>query len=229
MDIQYIQNYDVRMEEMIKQYKERGQRPRLLLHSCCAPCSSAVLERIAKAFEITVFYFNPNIEPEEEYGKRVQELEKLLECLEEAGNVSLLAGRYQPQEFYDAVKGLEHSGEGGERCYRCYELRLRETAKIAKEQDFDCFTTTLSISPYKRADWLNEIGQKLSSEYNVEYLYSDFKKKNGYRRSIELSKEYGLYRQDYCGCRFSKEEREQVKQEKRRREQMKEQKNQQKN
>lgn len=214
MDIQYIQNYDKRMEEMIKKYKEKGLRPRLLLHSCCAPCSSAVLERIAKAFDITVFYFNPNIEPQREYDKRVEELDKLLSCLRETADVSLLVGRYEPQEFYDAVKGLEHSGEGGERCYQCYELRLRETAKMAASQKFDCFTTTLSISPYKRADWLNEIGQHLSEKYCVDYLYSDFKKKNGYRRSIELSKEYGLYRQDYCGCRFSKAEREQVKRQK---------------
>lgn len=214
MDIQYIQNYDKRMEEMIKKYKEKGLRPRLLLHSCCAPCSSAVLERIAKAFDITVFYFNPNIEPQREYDKRVEELDKLLSCLRETADVSLLVGRYEPQEFYDAVKGLEHSGEGGERCYRCYELRLRETAKMAASQKFDCFTTTLSISPYKRADWLNEIGQYLSEEYCVDYLYSDFKKKNGYRRSIELSKEYELYRQDYCGCRFSKAERENVKRQK---------------
>lgn len=214
MDIQYIQNYDKRMEEMIKKYKEKGVRPRLLLHSCCAPCSSAVLERIAKAFDITVFYFNPNIEPQEEYDKRVKELEKLLSCLKGTVDISLLAGRYEPQEFYDAVKGFEQSGEGGERCYKCYELRLREAAKVASEREFDCFTTTLSISPYKRADWLNEIGQRLSEEYRVDYLYSDFKKKNGYRRSIELSKEYGLCRQDYCGCRFSKAEREQAKRQK---------------
>lgn len=212
MDIQYIQNYDKRMEEIIKKYRGKGVRPRLLLHSCCAPCSSAVLERIAEAFEITVFYFNPNIEPQKEYDMRVAELNRLLSCLKETVDVSLLEGSYEPQKFYEAIKGLEHSGEGSERCYRCYELRLRETAKMAASQQFDCFTTTLSISPYKRADWLNEIGQRLSEEYQVDYLYSDFKKKNGYRRSIELSKQFDLYRQDYCGCRFSKAEREQEKQ-----------------
>lgn len=214
MDIEYIQNYDVRMQAMIRRYQEEQERPRLLLHSCCAPCSSAVLERIAQFFEITVFYFNPNIEPEQEYAKRVQELKRLLDCLKEGTGTKalpLLAGRYEPQEFYNAVRGLEHSGEGGERCYHCYELRLRQTAKTAAKQGFDCFTTTLSISPYKRADWLNEIGQRLCEEYGVTYLYSDFKKKNGYHRSIELSKEYGLYRQDYCGCVFSKAEREQAK------------------
>lgn len=214
MDIQYIQNFDKRMEQIIEQNRREDRVPSLLLHSCCAPCSSATLERLIQDFNITVFYFNPNIEPQSEYEKRVQELKRLLLQLKSPYPVHFLEGRYDPSEFYRAIKGKENSGEGSSRCYACYQLRLRETARIANEMKFDYFTTTLSISPYKNAKWLNEIGQQLENEGNVAYLYSDFKKQNGYHRSIELSKEYHLYRQDYCGCQFSKREREVQKKEK---------------
>lgn len=212
--MEYVQNYDKRMQEMMEENRRLKKVPTLLLHSCCAPCSSAVLERLAQDFRITVFYFNPNIEPREEYAKRVEELNRLLEQMPLGQPVSLLEGGYEPERFYQAVQGQENSGEGGGRCYACYELRLQETAKMANERGFDYFTTTLSISPYKNAKWLNEIGSRMAKTGTAAYLYSDFKKRDGYRRSIALSAEYGLYRQDYCGCRFSKQEREQQKREK---------------
>lgn len=208
-------NYDKKMELLIAKEQENGHIPRLLLHSCCAPCSSAVLERLSAYFEITILYYNPNIEPEEEYRKRVAELDKLLHKMPLVHPVNLIDGRYDPSEFYEAVKGREQSGEGGSRCYECYKLRLAEAACYANEGAFDYFTTTLSISPYKNVAWLNEIGETYAREYGISYLYSDFKKKEGYRRSIALSKEYGLYRQDYCGCSFSRQEREKIKQQKR--------------
>lgn len=197
-------NYDL---EMDKQIQKLTNKNKLLLHACCAPCSSAVLERIAKYFNITVFYYNPNITEEEEYNKRLEELEHFLKKLK-IKNIKLLKGRYNPQEFFTISKGLEQEKERGNRCYKCYELRLKETAVIAEKLGFDYFTTTLSISPYKNSKWLNEIGQKLDQEFIPTYLYADFKKKNGYQRSLELSKEYGLYRQDYCGCIYSKTNKE---------------------
>lgn len=196
-------NYQKELDKLIQKLTEEKKVPRLLLHSCCAPCSSYVLEYLSSCFEITVFYYNPNIFPESEYTKRIWEQQVLIDELPAKHPVSFVAGAYDKERFYEMAKGLEHLKEGGERCLKCYELRLREAAEMAKEAEFDYFTTTLSISPLKNADRLNEIGMRLAGEYGVSYLQSDFKKKNGYKRSIELSKEYGLYRQDYCGCEFS--------------------------
>ena len=197
-------NYDLEME---KQINHLNDKKTLLLHACCAPCSSAVLERIAEYFDITILYYNPNITEKEEYEKRLQELEKFVNEIN-LDNIKVMPGRYQPEEFFEMSKGLEQEKERGKRCYQCYKLRLEETAKIAEQQNFDFFTTTLSISPYKNSKWLNEIGADLDKKYQSTYLYADFKKKNGYKRSIELSKQYNLYRQDYCGCIYSKKEKE---------------------
>ena len=200
------ENYEQWMNREIQRFQARGKVPRLLLHSCCAPCSSAVLESIFRYFEITVFYYNPNIFPKEEYLHRVQEQKRFLAQFPPASSVTLLEGDYQPERFFQLAQGLEQEPEGGERCTLCYELRLRRTAELARELGFSYFTTTLSISPYKDAEKLNAIGRKLSEEYEVSYLYSDFKKKDRYKRSIALSREYGLYRQEFCGCPFSREE-----------------------
>ncbi len=181
--------------------------PSLLLHSCCAPCSSYVLQYLSDYFRITVLYYNPNIYPEQEYFHRVEEQKRLIAEMPFRYPVSLIEGRFLPQEFYDAVRGLEHIPEGGERCHACFRLRLEEAARIASEGNFDYFTTTLTISPLKNAQKLNEIGEELSRQYGVRWLPSDFKKKNGYKISTQLSAEYGLYRQDYCGCVFSRQER----------------------
>lgn len=195
------------MEKVIGCLEEEEKVPKLLLHSCCAPCSSYVLEYLSQYFEITVFYYNPNIFPEEEFYKRIREQERLIREMSAKYPVHFIAGNYDSEKFYAMAKGLEQVPEGGERCFKCYELRLREAAKVAAAGGFDYFTTTLSISPLKNAAKLNEIGERLAAEYQVAYLPSDFKKKNGYKRSTELSREYGLYRQDYCGCIFSKKER----------------------
>lgn len=200
-------NYQKELEHVIADLGNTEKIPRLLLHSCCAPCSSYVLEYLSQYFEITVYYYNPNIYPPTEYVKRVEEEKMLIKEMKFVHPVKLETGIYEPDEFYQMAKGLEKEPEGGERCFKCYELRLQEAAKIAQACRFDYFTTTLSISPLKNADKLNEIGEKLAKEYHVSYLPSDFKKKNGYKRSVELSKKYGLYRQDYCGCIFSQMER----------------------
>ena len=195
-------NYGIIFENTVNEIKKSGTRPRLLLHSCCAPCSSYVLEYISSIFDITLFFYNPNISPEEEFKFRLSELSRFVK---EAGYLSeIIAPDYDSREFFDAVRGYEDFAEGGERCRICYELRLRKAAQAALDGGYDYFTTTLSISPYKRADWLNEIGLRLENEYGIKYLCSDFKKKNGYKRSIELSNEYGLYRQNYCGCVYSR-------------------------
>ena len=203
-------NYQSELEKLIKQLPDRHRR--LFLHSCCAPCSSYCLEYLRKYFDVTVFYYNPNISFGEEYRHRVEELKRLVEELNEdaaGGNpIELEEGPYEPERFFEAVKGMEDCPEGGERCFVCYELRLREAAKRAAEGGYDFFTTTLTISPLKNAQKLNEIGQRLGEEYGVACLPSDFKKKGGYQRSIELSREHELYRQDYCGCVFSKRERD---------------------
>ena len=201
-------NYQKELEKLISKLQKEGRVPKLLLHSCCAPCSSYVLEYLSDYFEITVFYYNPNIFPESEYTKRILEQQMLIHDMKFRHPVSFIAGNYERERFYEIARGLEHLKEGGERCFKCYEIRLEEAAKIAKEIEYDYFTTTLSISPMKNAEKLNEIGQKIAKRYGVEYLQSDFKKKNGYKRSIELSKEYGLYRQDYCGCEFSFRDRQ---------------------
>lgn len=194
-------NYDVEMEKQLKQIEDGSS---LLLHACCAPCSSAVLERLGSFFKITIFYYNPNITDEAEYRKRVCEVKRFIKEIKTKYPISFIEGNYKPLEFLEMAKGLEKEPECGKRCYNCYKMRLDETAKVASENNFSYFTTTLSISPYKNADWINEIGKKLDTSYQSVFLYSDFKKRNGYKRSIELSKIYNLYRQDYCGCIYSK-------------------------
>ncbi len=201
-------NYQRELEAVIKENESKSRVPRLLLHSCCAPCSSYVLEYLSDYFEITVFYYNPNISPAEEYEKRAAEQQHLIRELPAKHPITLVVGAYEPERFYAVSRGLETVPEGGERCFQCYRLRLEEAAKMAAEGGFDYFATTLTISPLKNAGKLNEIGEELSQIYKVEHLPSDFKKKNGYRRSVELSAEYGLYRQNYCGCVFSKREQE---------------------
>ena len=203
-----IQNYQKKLDETIIKHKEAGQVPTLLLHSCCAPCSSYCLEYLSEYFCITVFYYNPNIYPEEEFIKRAAEQKNLIEKLSAKYPISFIEGAYEKERFYDVTRNLEDAKEGGERCFRCYELRLRESAELARQMGMDYFTTTLSISPLKNAQKLNEIGDKLATEYGIRYLNSDFKKKNGYKRSVELSEEYGMYRQYYCGCVFSKQQRD---------------------
>ncbi len=200
-------NYQKELDKIIEQLVKEERVPRLLLHSCCAPCSSYVLEYLSDYFSITVYYYNPNIYPESEYTKRILEQQSLIERLPVRHSVSFLEGPYEKEKFYQISDGLEDVKEGGARCMKCYELRLRETANVAKEGGFDYFTTTLSISPLKKAEALNQIGLQVADEVGVPYLVSDFKKKNGYQRSIELSREYNLYRQDYCGCEFSLRER----------------------
>lgn len=201
-------NYQRELDKLINDISMRKEVPTLLLHSCCAPCSSYCLEYMSKYFSITVLYYNPNISPESEYYKRVEEQARLINSLPAVNRISFMEGTYKPEVFYNAVRGYENEPEGGARCSICYELRLREAAITAKEYGFDYFTTTLSISPLKDSERLNNIGGKLSEEYGVKYLFSDFKKKGGYKRSIELSREYNLYRQNFCGCVYSKMEAE---------------------
>ncbi len=191
-------NYETLMQEQLKKIP---QGARLLLHSCCAPCSSACLERLKEHFQITVLYYNPNIDEEAEYQKRKAEQ---IRFLKETGWADFLDCDHEAEKFLQMAKGLETEPERGKRCYACYALRLDKTAEIAKANGFDYFATTLTLSPHKNAEWLNEIGEKAGGRYEVNYLYTDFKKKGGYYRSIELSTQYGLYRQDFCGCRFSK-------------------------
>ena len=199
-------NYQIQLDKILMGLKERADAPRLLLHSCCAPCSSYVLEYLSDYFRITVFYYNPNIAPEKEYAQRVREQQRLIREMPLRYPVSFKEGRYDPERFYEAVQGMEDLPEGQERCFACYALRLGEAAMVAKEGSYDYFTTTLSISPLKNAQKLNEIGQQIGRERVIAYLPSYFKKRNGYGLSIELSAEYDLYRQDYCGCVFSKRE-----------------------
>lgn len=237
-----VRNYQKELDQIIEKIsaEEKGA-PTLFLHSCCAPCSSYVLEYLRRYFRITVFYYNPNITEDEEYRKRVAEQKRLIaaynkkltevvrpdrdkdvvtdsrsaydsdgrpECEDVPHKIEIVEGDYEPKRFFEMTKGMEQCPEGGERCFSCYELRIRETAARAKEGQFDYFTTTLSISPLKNAAKLNEIGERMATEYGIAWLPSDFKKKDGYKRSIELSREYGLYRQDYCGCVYSYAERE---------------------
>ena len=179
-------------------------KEKLLLHSCCGPCSSGILEDLSKEFDITILFYNPNIYPLEEYEKRKNEQIRYIEILKPEINVGFIELPYNDKEFYEIAKGLENEPEGGKRCKKCYELRLDMCGKYASEHGFDIFTTTLSVSPYKNAQYLNELGQKIEEKYGVAYLISDFKKKNGYLKSIQNSKKYNLYRQDYCGCEYSK-------------------------
>ena len=201
-------NYRSEMEREIEALKRAGRRPLLALHSCCAPCSSAVLEQLNDAFQIAVFYYNPNISPEDEFRRRAEEQLRLVREMPLAEDIRAEIGAYDPERFYAAVRGHESDPEGGARCSICFELRLRETAKYARDIGAEYFTTTLSISPLKDASRLNTLGSAIAAEYGLKYLHSDFKKKDGYRRSCALSKEYDLYRQDFCGCVYSKLEAE---------------------
>ncbi len=204
--MQAKRNYQKELEKTIGEIEEQNSGRRLLLHVCCAPCSSYCLDYLSKHFDITAFYYNPNISPQSEYELRIVELKRLIQEMPLERKACVISGEYEPEAFYAAVKGFEDEPEGGLRCEKCFELRLEKTAQLAKKEKFDYFTTTLSISPLKSADKLNNIGERLAKKYGLFYLTSDFKKRGGYQRSIELSKLYGLYRQDYCGCIFSKKE-----------------------
>ena len=201
-------NYQLEMERELARIAESGRRPRLLLHSCCAPCSSYVLECLNRAFDIDIFYYNPNISPREEFDRRVAELQRLVAQLPHENDMRVIVGDYDNDAFMAMCRGHEDEPEGGARCERCFRMRLGEAAKLAARLGSDYFTTTLTISPLKDAQLLNAIGLELAGRVGVPWLCSDFKKKNGYKRSCELSAEYGLYRQDYCGCVFSKRERD---------------------
>lgn len=196
-------NYQKELDKILLAKESKGQVPSLLLHSCCAPCSSYVIEYLSNYFKITVFYYNPNIYPDEEYHKRVEEQRRFLAEFPTKYPISYQVGEFEKERFYQVVKGHEGDREGEMRCFLCYRLRLEKSAKLAKSLGLDYFTTTLSISPMKNAHKLNEIGEELGEEYKIPYLISDFKKRNGYKRSVELSKEYQMYRQDYCGCVYS--------------------------
>ena len=196
-------NYQKELDKVIDGLVKENRVPSLLLHSCCAPCSSYVLEYLSQYFEITILFYNPNIYPPEECQARVHEEERLIREMHFKHPVHMISGTYDPDVYYKAVKGLEKEPEGGARCEKCFELRLSEAAREAKKGGFDYFTTTLTISPLKSAPTLNTIGERIGEEVGVSYLPSDFKKKNGYKRSVELSEEHGLYRQNYCGCVYS--------------------------
>ena len=202
------QNYHLKMLELIRDNCSEEKVPKLLLHSCCAPCSSYCLEFLSEYFEITVFYYNPNIYPPEEYHMRAAEQERFVNLLPQKHKISYMEGAYDTEKFYDMARGMENLKEGQERGCSCYAMRLREAYEYAKANGFDFVTTTLSISPLKNSGKLNEIGSRLEEEYNLPYLYSDFKKQNGYKRSTEISNEYDMYRQYYCGCVFSKKQRD---------------------
>lgn len=200
-------NYYIDFEKVIREI-DLENPPSLLLHSCCGPCSTSVLELLSDYFKVTLLYYNPNIYPREEYYKRLEEQKKVLEKVSGRFEIKFLEGRYDPAEYFDAVKGVEQLPEGSQRCFNCYELRLKEAAQFAKNLNMDYFATTLSVSPYKNAQIINEIGEKIAQEYGVKHLPNDFKKKDGYKKSVELSKSWNIYRQDYCGCPFSKREAE---------------------
>ena len=199
-------NYSKELDALIEKNKRENIKPKLMLHACCACCASYVLEYLSEHFEIYLLFYNPNITSEEEYDYRYSELKRLVCEMELSEKVSIVDSDYSPDVFMDRVKGLENEPEGGERCMVCYEMRLREAAVYAAQGGFDYFTTTLSISPLKNAQKINEIGEKLGREYNVKHLPSDFKKKEGYKQSVELSAQYDLYRQNFCGCVYSKRE-----------------------
>ncbi len=196
-------NYQRELDKVIAENIKLGKTPRLLLHVCCAPCSSYCLEYLSQYFDITVYYYNPNISIKEEYLHRLNEEKRFISEMDFKNPVSIIEGEYNPGDYFNAVKGLEAEPEGGKRCEKCFELRLNSSAQIAKHGGFDCFTTTLTISPLKNAQLLNDIGAAAGKKHGVSWLYSDFKKREGYKRSIVLSKEHNLYRQDYCGCVFS--------------------------
>lgn len=197
-------NYQKKLDDIIEKNRREDFLPSLLLHSCCAPCSGYTIEYLSQYFKITILYYNPNISPQQEYEKRKAEQIRLISSMPLVNEVGFMDCDYDSREFFDIAKGYEHCREGGERCFRCYKLRLERTADLAKKNNFDYFCTTLSISPLKNAQKINEIGYSLEEKYDVSWLPSDFKKREGYKRSIELSKEYNLYRQNFCGCVYSK-------------------------
>ncbi len=201
-------NFQNELEQLLDKLAKEGRVPSLLLHSCCAPCSSYVIEYLSRYFNIVVFYYNPNISVDKEYKKRVEEQKRFINEFPALHKVRFIEGDYEPDLFFDKVKGYEDCAEGGERCFICYRMRLEKTARLAKQMNMDYFTTTLTISPLKNSFKLNEIGLELEKEYGVCYLLSDFKKREGYKRSIQLSGLYHLYRQDYCGCVFSYQQRQ---------------------
>ena len=205
-------NYQKELDKLIIKFTEEGQVPSLLLHSCCAPCSSYCIEYLSQFFYVTVFYYNPNIYPDEEYYHRVKEQQRFIKEFPTKYPVKFIEGDYDKSSFYEIAKGLEKEPEKGKRCHRCYDFRLRRTAAVAKEKGFDFFSTTLTISPMKDSQVLNEIGASIGTELGVDWLYSDFKKREGYKRSTEISREYDMYRQDYCGCVYSYNERQLQKQ-----------------
>lgn len=204
-------NYNLEMEKILEDIKNKGVTPKLFLHSCCAPCSSTCLERLTDYFDITILYYNPNIEPRDEYELRKQEEISFIERFPHKNKIEMIDCDYDNKLFHETIKGLELLGEGSERCYKCYTLRLDKTASIAKENNFDYFATTLTLSPYKNSEWLNKIGYELEKKHHISYLPSEFRQNNGYERSVELANEYGLYQQDFCGCIYSKAEREKEK------------------
>ncbi|MBP5324582.1 MAG: epoxyqueuosine reductase QueH [Pseudobutyrivibrio sp.] len=204
-------NYQKELDKLIAEFEKEGQVPSLLLHSCCGPCSSYCIEYLSQFFSITVFYYNPNIYPDEEYYHRVKEQQRFINEFPAKHKVSFIEGDYDTDRFYEMAKGLENEPEKGARCHKCYDLRLRRTAEVALEKGFDFFTTTLTISPMKDSQILNEIGFSIAKELGARWLPSDFKKKEGYKRSTELSREYNMYRQDYCGCVYSYRDRQQQK------------------
>ena len=199
-------NYQKELEKILKKIEDEGTCPSLLLHSCCGPCSSYVLEYLGQYFEITVFYYNPNIYPSEEYWYRVDEQKKIIDLTKARYPIHMIEGAYEVNRFYETIDGMKDLPEGGARCHKCYELRMSEAAKLAKEEGFDYFTTTLTISPHKNSQVLNRIGQEVGARYGVSHLPSDFKKNNGYKRSCKLTSDFGMYRQDYCGCEYSMKE-----------------------
>ena len=201
-------NYQKKMEDIIEENKKNNLVPTILLHSCCAPCSSHVIDVLSKDFNITILYYNPNIEPYEEYLKRKEEEIRFIKEYNNTNRLDIIDCDYDNEQYHELVKGLEDCKEGGNRCFKCYRMRLEYTAIKAKELNYDYFGTTLTVSPYKNSQKLNEIGEELEKKYNIKYLYSDFKKNNGYKHSIEMSKEYNLYRQNYCGCIYSQRKNE---------------------
>ena len=204
-------NYNKLMEEEINKIIESNTKPKILLHSCCAPCSTHCIKTLTPYFDITVLYYNPNIEPYEEYLKRKEEEIRFINEFPHTNKIDIMDCDYDNDLFLEMSKGLEMEPERGARCIKCYYLRMNKTAIEDKNNNYDYFATTLTLSPLKDAKKLNEIGEKLQEKHNVKYLYSDFKKKEGYKDSIEMSKEYNLYRQDYCGCKFSKRDRDKEK------------------
>ncbi len=201
-------NYQKELDRILERHERNGEVPSLLMHSCCAPCSSYCLSYLARYMKITVYYYNPNITAREEYQKRVEEQKRLIRSLPVKYPVTFVEGPYEPELFFEMAKGYEQCPEGGERCFRCYELRLRQAVSYGADYGFDYVATTLSVSPHKNAEKLNEIGERVAAETGgITYLCSDFKKKGGYQQSIALSREYELYRQDFCGCVYSQRER----------------------